>query len=66
MSSSWPARVLVGAGLGLVRALPRRAQLACARFIAWLAWALGIRRRIALDNLRHAFPERPEPERRAI
>ncbi|MFL5311677.1 MAG: lysophospholipid acyltransferase family protein [Myxococcales bacterium] len=29
------------------------------------AWALGLRRRVALDGLRRAFPERTEEERRA-
>lgn len=66
MSAAWPARAIVGAGVALLRALPLRARLGVAAFIGWLAWALGIRRAVALDNLRHAFPERAEPERRAI
>jgi KDO2-lipid IV(A) lauroyltransferase len=35
-------------------------------FVAWLAWTLGVRRRVVLDNLRLAFPEKSEDERRAI
>ena len=30
------------------------------------AWALRLRRRVALDGLRRAFPDRPEAERRAL
>jgi KDO2-lipid IV(A) lauroyltransferase len=41
-----------------------RKRLALA--VASLAWTLGVRRRVALDNLAHAFPEKPEAERRAI
>jgi KDO2-lipid IV(A) lauroyltransferase len=49
-----------------VARLSRRHLRALARFIGRLAWMLGIRRRVALDNLRYAFPELPEPERRRI
>jgi KDO2-lipid IV(A) lauroyltransferase len=34
--------------------------------LGMLAYWLGIRRRVALDNLARAFPEKPEPERRGI
>jgi KDO2-lipid IV(A) lauroyltransferase len=34
--------------------------------LAWLAWTLRIRRRVVLENLRLAFPDKPEAERRAI
>ncbi len=34
--------------------------------VAWLAWTLRIRRRVVLENLCRAFPDRPEHERRAI
>jgi KDO2-lipid IV(A) lauroyltransferase len=44
----------------------RRLLYALGAVLAWLAWSLGIRRRVALDNLRLAFPEKTEPERRAI
>lgn len=37
-----------------------------ARFIGGLAYTLGIRRRVALENLAMALPERSEAERRAI
>ena len=37
-----------------------------ARAMGDLAWLLRIRRKVALDNLRHAFPELPEAERRRI
>src|SRR5262249_15080520 len=39
---------------------------ALARGVAACAYALGIRRRVTLDNLAHAFPERPVAERRAL
>jgi KDO2-lipid IV(A) lauroyltransferase len=34
--------------------------------VAACAWVLGIRRRVTLDNLAHAFRERSDEERRAI
>ncbi|MDP3237255.1 MAG: lipid A biosynthesis acyltransferase [Myxococcales bacterium] len=37
-----------------------------ASFVGAVAWHLGIRRGVALDNLAHAFPEKPADERRAI
>jgi KDO2-lipid IV(A) lauroyltransferase len=39
---------------------------AAGAMMAWLAWTLGVRRRIVLDNLRLAFPEKTPGERRAI
>lgn len=57
------ARWLVNAGVGLVRLVPRPMGLVIASFIGWLTWALHIRRRVALDNLRHALPQRSEAER---
>jgi KDO2-lipid IV(A) lauroyltransferase len=44
----------------------RRALLALGALLAWLAWALRVRRRVVLDNLRLAFPERSEAERWSI
>jgi Kdo2-lipid IVA lauroyltransferase/acyltransferase len=44
----------------------RRVLYALGAFLAWVAWSLGIRRRIVLENLRLAFPERSEAERRSI
>jgi KDO2-lipid IV(A) lauroyltransferase len=49
----------------LVR-VPRRALLAVFGAMGVLLWALGIRRRVVRDNLRLAFPEKTEGERRAI
>jgi KDO2-lipid IV(A) lauroyltransferase len=60
------SRALVGLLIGLVRALPPSARAGLAAAVAWLAWTLGLRRRVTLDNLRHAFPERTEGERRGI
>jgi Kdo2-lipid IVA lauroyltransferase/acyltransferase len=49
-----------------VCALPVSARDALARFVGWLAYTLRIRRRVALENLAHALPERSEAERRRI
>lgn len=56
------------AGLAVwwVRALSVSGRRAVAAFVGQLAYALRIRRRVAFDNLRHAFPELPEAERRRI
>jgi KDO2-lipid IV(A) lauroyltransferase len=50
----------------LLQALPSGAVDALARGVAALAYGLGIRRRVTLDNLAQAFPDRSEEERRAI
>ncbi|WP_244221710.1 lysophospholipid acyltransferase family protein [Corallococcus exercitus] len=42
------------------------ARDALARFVASLAYTLGIRRKVALDNLAQALPEKSEAERRDI
>jgi KDO2-lipid IV(A) lauroyltransferase len=63
---SLPARLLVGGLIALVRALPATTRDRLAEAVASLAWALRIRRRVALENLQHAFPERSEAERRRI
>jgi KDO2-lipid IV(A) lauroyltransferase len=44
----------------------RRLLLALGAALGALAFALGLRRRVVLDNLRLAFPGRTEDERRAI
>lgn len=44
----------------------RRLVLAFGAFVGALAYALGVRRRVVLENLALAFPEKPEAERRAI
>jgi KDO2-lipid IV(A) lauroyltransferase len=50
----------------VVQGLPARAVEALARAVAAFAYAVGIRRRVTLENLAHAFPERPLVERQAI
>jgi Kdo2-lipid IVA lauroyltransferase/acyltransferase len=49
----------------LVR-IPRRFLLALFGGLGVLCWALGVRRRVIMENLRLAFPEKTEAERRAI
>ncbi len=49
----------------LVR-IPRRWLDAFGAALGALVWVLGIRRRVVLGNLRLAFPEKTEAERRAI
>jgi Kdo2-lipid IVA lauroyltransferase/acyltransferase len=57
----------MGAMLGwiLVR-LPRRLLMAVFGALGLALWAVGIRRRVVTENLRLAFPEKSEAERRAI
>lgn len=50
----------------LARALGWRRSRTLGAFLGGLAGALGLRRRVALENLARAFPERSEAERRAI
>ncbi|RKH11076.1 lipid A biosynthesis acyltransferase [Corallococcus praedator] len=50
----------------LLTALSPGARDALARFVGNLAYTLGIRRKVALDNLAHAMPEKSEAERHAI
>ncbi|WP_223641091.1 lysophospholipid acyltransferase family protein [Corallococcus sp. EGB] len=50
----------------LLTALSPKARDALARFVANLAYTLGIRRKVALDNLAQAMPEKSEAERHAI
>lgn len=64
--SSVLSRAAAGGLVRLLQALPLRAVDALARGVAALAFAFGIRRRVTLDNLARAFPERSEQERRAI
>jgi KDO2-lipid IV(A) lauroyltransferase len=52
--------------LDLLGRIPRPILAAFGRFLGWLIWTLRIRRRVALDNLRLAFPEKSEAERVAI
>jgi Kdo2-lipid IVA lauroyltransferase/acyltransferase len=50
----------------LLLRLPRRWVEAVFSGLGLLLYALGVRRRVVLDNLRLAFPEKAEAERRAI
>jgi KDO2-lipid IV(A) lauroyltransferase len=50
----------------LLLRVPRRLLLAFFGGLGVLVWALGVRRRVVHDNLRLAFPEKSEAERRAI
>lgn len=52
--------------LTLVGALPASARDALARFVGWLAYTLGIRRRVVMENLEKALPELPDARRREI
>jgi KDO2-lipid IV(A) lauroyltransferase len=52
--------------LDLLGRIPRPVLTAFGRLLGWLVWTLRIRRRVALDNLRLAFPEKTEAERVAI
>jgi KDO2-lipid IV(A) lauroyltransferase len=50
----------------LIVRIPRAALAAFGAVLGWLIWALGIRRKVVLANLRLAFPEKTEAERRDI
>jgi KDO2-lipid IV(A) lauroyltransferase len=52
--------------LDLLGKIPRPILVAFGSFLGWLGWTLRIRRKVVLDNLRLAFPEKSEAERRAI
>ena len=55
------------AAAALLGLLPLRAALAVGALAGWVAWCLaGGTRRLALEHLALAFPERSEAERRAI
>jgi KDO2-lipid IV(A) lauroyltransferase len=57
----------MGAALGWIFVrLPRRLLMAVFGGLGVLAWWLGLRRKVILSNLRIAFPEKSEAERRAI
>jgi Kdo2-lipid IVA lauroyltransferase/acyltransferase len=60
------SRAAAGLLVRLLQTLPLPIVDALARAVAATAWALGIRRRVTLDNLAHAFPERSIEARRAI
>jgi KDO2-lipid IV(A) lauroyltransferase len=50
----------------VIARLPRWLLFALGAAVASVAWWLGIRRRVVLDNLALAFPDRSEAERMAI
>jgi KDO2-lipid IV(A) lauroyltransferase len=60
------ASLLVEGLLRVVLALPASARRSLVAAAAWAAYRIGIRRQVALDNLRQAFPELSEGERRRI
>jgi len=60
------ASFIAGLAVWLVRSLSVRGRRAVATWVGHLAFGLRIRRQVAFDNLRHAFPELPEAERRRI
>ncbi len=57
------ASAFAAIALGGLRALPAAMREALARLFAFLAWTLGVRRAVTLDNLAHAFPEKSAGER---
>ncbi|MEW5741460.1 MAG: lysophospholipid acyltransferase family protein [Myxococcota bacterium] len=59
-------RLVVGVVVRLVRALSVSGRERLAAFVAFLAWTLRIRRRVALDNLAQALPEKSAAEREDI
>jgi Kdo2-lipid IVA lauroyltransferase/acyltransferase len=54
------------AAIAAIVALPSGFRRALARTIGLAAYAIGIRRGVTLDNLRHAFPDLSEKQRRKI
>lgn len=50
----------------LLQILPRGAAAALTRALAWVAWALGVRRKVAIENVGIAFPEMAPAERRRL
>lgn len=60
------ATLAVGLVVGFIRLLPRGLRRGLAHAVADLVYLLGIRRGVTHHNLRAAFPEQTEPERRRI
>ena len=58
--------MLVALTLRFLRALSPARQRVLARALAAFAWALHIRRAVALENVRRAFPELPAAEHQRI
>jgi Kdo2-lipid IVA lauroyltransferase/acyltransferase len=59
-------RLVVGFLLWAFRALSPNTRAWLAGLVASLGWGLGIRRRVALENLSKAFPQLDEAQRRVI
>lgn len=59
-------RLVVGFFMRWLRWLSPATRRDLAFFVASVAFLLGIRRAVALDNLKHAFPEKSEAERLQI
>ena len=49
-----------------MRRMARRLLTALGAGLGWLLWTLRVRRRVVMENLLLAFPERTEAERRAV
>jgi Kdo2-lipid IVA lauroyltransferase/acyltransferase len=62
----WCEFYLVLAVVAVARALPYRALAPCGTLLGGLAWLVGIRRRVVLENLRLCFPEWTERRRRQV
>jgi len=60
------SRAAAGVLVRLLQALPSGTVDGLARAVASCAYALGIRRRVTLDNLARAFPERSTKQLRAL
>lgn len=60
------ARAFAAAALRAFSILPGPVRAVLTWTFATVAWWLGIRRRVTLENLQHAFPEKTPEERRAI
>ncbi|MGI5860458.1 MAG: lysophospholipid acyltransferase family protein [Myxococcales bacterium] len=56
----------MGLLLFVLHRLPKRLAEALMRALAWLAWALGVRRAVARQSLAIAFPDMPEAKRREL
>jgi Kdo2-lipid IVA lauroyltransferase/acyltransferase len=60
------ARWAVQSMLFVLRSIPAKSLSNFAKVLAWCVFQLGIRRKVTLDNLRQAFPEKSESEVRRI
>ncbi len=60
------SRAAVAGVVGFVRWLSPATRRSVAHAVADIAWGLGVRRRVTLDNLARAFPEWPAPQLRRV